>query len=198
MQLGMAPNASSAPPLVDRAQAILLSPGQEWSRIAQENTSVSDLLVRYVAPLSAVPPVCAVLGLWFSGQPVGPFDVARQALGFAQSLLAVGLLAWIAAWLAPLFKARSDRLAALRLMGYSLTPYWLLGLLQLSPALLPVAALFSLYALFLIHLGLPHLMGCPEDQTLPFTGAIALNMLVLGFGLGTLSQWLSGVVAALS
>ena len=45
-----------APSLVDRAKAMILTPREEWPKIALESTPQGDILRGYVLPLAAISP----------------------------------------------------------------------------------------------------------------------------------------------
>ncbi len=48
--------------LVDRVKAILLTPRTEWPVITQEQATMSDLFLKYVAILAAIPEVAHLIG----------------------------------------------------------------------------------------------------------------------------------------
>jgi uncharacterized membrane protein (DUF106 family) len=54
------------------------------------------------------------------------------------------------------------------------------GIFGLIPSLSMLGLLTALYSIYLIYLGLPTLMKCPEDKALPYTAVI----LVCGIGAG--------------
>jgi len=48
--------------LLNRVKAILLTPQAEWKVIERERDTLSDLLIRYVAILAAIPEVAHFIG----------------------------------------------------------------------------------------------------------------------------------------
>jgi hypothetical protein len=97
----------------------------------------------------------------------------------------VYLVALIVDALAPTFGGRKNFDSALKVTAYSFTPVWIIGILQLIPALgsLTLLLLFlaALYTIYLLWMGLPVLMKAPQDKLLPYTAAVAVSALIIYF-----------------
>jgi hypothetical protein len=89
--------------------------------------------------------------------------------------------------LAPTFDGQRDPLRALKLTAYSYTPAWVAGVLQLVPALGVLALLAGCYGLYLLYLGLPVLMRCPQEKSLGYTIVLILCAIVVSVAIGVLS-----------
>jgi hypothetical protein len=48
--------------ILSRAYGLLRDPKAEWEQIRAEETSVPNILIGYVAPLAAIPPICDLIG----------------------------------------------------------------------------------------------------------------------------------------
>lgn len=174
--------------LVDRIRRICLTPKSEWNVIAGEQTSLKDLFRNYALPLVLVGPVAGFLGSTIIGQTypvVGhlrvPFitGLVTAILNIVLGLVMVFLLGLIIDALAPSFAAEKNQMRAAQVAVYSFTPAWVAGLLYLLPALAPLALLAGLYGFYLLFLGLPRLMKCPQDRAIPYTVAVALSATLL-------------------
>ena len=184
-------------PTVQRVRGILLQPTAEWRKIDGEPASVGGLYRGYIAPLAAIPAVCGLIGMVVVGYSIGlPGVVGASAhtplIGgivsasarYLFSLAMVYVLALIIDALAPTFGGQKDFIQALKLSAYSETAAWIAGVLLLIPALSQIAALLSLYGLYLLYRGLPILMKTPQEKALPYTGLILLAAFVLTLVVG--------------
>jgi hypothetical protein len=106
---------------------------------------------------------------------------AVMSLGLA--LLGVYVLAQVVNTLARAFNGDPDFEQALKLVAYSYTPIWLAGILLLLPQFLilrVVSVAISLYAVYLLYLGLPPLMKVPRDSAAGFAAIVAIAAILLG------------------
>lgn len=175
--------------LAARAGAMIVRPGRTWDEIAPEPGETPDILLRYVAPLAAIPAVCGALGalvfgISFADVGLRPsfLSVLLEALaGYGLTFLFVWLSAWWVAVLAPAFGGLRDQEQALKLVAYSGTAAWVAGIAHLYPNLaLPVGLLAGLYSGWTLYLGLPKLMRSDPERTLTYFAAVLLGVLVLG------------------
>ena len=122
-----------APSIIDRAKAIILTPKDEWAKIAAEGTPQGDILKGYVLPLAAIGPVAGFIGgqvfgygaLGFSYKPGLVWSLSTAIITFVLSIVAVFVLTFIADQLAPKFGGVSNRAQAFKLVAYSYTASWL-------------------------------------------------------------------------
>jgi hypothetical protein len=172
--------------LVDRAKDILLTPKAEWQKIALETTDIQKLYLGYAAPLVAFSAACGAIGLsvfGFGGYgvtyhvaliPALVGGVVRAVMGLA-GLFVFGLL--INA-LAPRFGSTQNPLQAHKVAVYSGTAGFLAGVFSLYPPLSPLSIL-GLYSFGLLYLGLPRLMGTPDNKRVGYYAVVLLSALVL-------------------
>ncbi|GAM98532.1 protein of unknown function DUF1282 [alpha proteobacterium U9-1i] len=182
--------------IFSRAYGLLRDPKAEWEQIRAEETTIPNILVGYVAPLAAIPPVCGLIGSYAFGVNIGG-EVIRPAL---DSALVSGVVTWIISialvgFLGVLVNAIADNfdgdrndLAAQKVAAYSLTPTFLSGLFSLWPPLWWLS-LFALAAMvFLIYRGLPILMKAPQERALGYAATVTIAAVVAGvilFALGS-------------
>jgi hypothetical protein len=174
---------------VERAKSVLVSPDATWVAIASERTNAAPLITGYVLPLAGAAAVAQMIGLSVVGQNFGllgtyrlplttGLEMAVASLVFAA--VGVVVLSIIIDALAPTFGAVRSREQALKVAVYSATPVWVAGVLQIIPVLGVVVLLGSLYALYLLYLGLPRLMKCPADKTPGYLGSVIVSAIVIG------------------
>jgi hypothetical protein len=164
--------------LVQRAQAVLLKPKEEWLKIKGESTAIPQLFTSYAMILAAIPPAAQFIGrlLFRSEIPfrhvvVWSFGRAfsNAVLSYVFSLAIVYLFALIIDALAPNFSSVRNLTNAMKLAVYSMTPVWLAGIFYIIPGLGILALLAGLYGLFLLYEGFETpLMDTPKDRVLGF------------------------------
>ena len=169
-----------------RVKAILVSPRTEWEVIAAEQTDVASIYRNYVVILAAIPAVCSLVGLVIAGFPI--FGAVRVSIATYVSALVSPLVAAIVIEkLAPKFRSRGGLAQALKMVAYSSTPIWVVGVVNLIPALLSVGIVAALYGIYLFYVGLPAVMKTPIEHVVPFMAVAALTTIVAGIVL----RWIS-------
>jgi len=193
--------------LLARARGILLAPRDTWPAIVAEPASAASIYTGWVLWLAAIPPLASFIGMAAFGISVPFVGTLRLGLGsllrqlllsYALALVMVFVMALIVEALAPSFGGSKDRLQALKAVAYAYTPVWIVGVFGLIPQLMGLSVLLRLaaagYAIYLLYLGLPATMKCPQDKAAGYAAvsvvigivlAIVLGMIVgstLGFG----------------
>lgn len=160
-----------------RAWGLLREPKKEWEQIRAEETTVPNLLVGYVAPLAAIPPVCGLIGaLIFDPIAVGTVSgaVVSVVVTWAVTVGLVFLIGVLINTLADQFDADRNDIAAQKIAAYSITPAFLSGLFSLWPPLWWIS-LFALAAMvYIMYRGLPILMKAPEDRALSYAATVTV------------------------
>jgi Yip1-like protein len=180
----------SAAGILTRIKNILLSPKAEWPAIAAEPTSLVQLYVGYVAPLTAWAALMSLVHLTLIGTrlPFGSLVHAPLAGGlslaawtFVASFVGLFLVGLIVNVLAPTFGGTRDKTQALKVAAYSLTPAYCGSVLALSPVLPGLMQFIVLcYGLYVLYLGLPVLMRAPQSRALGYTATVVVCCFVLG------------------
>jgi hypothetical protein len=165
--------------------------------IAPEPTSIAQLYIGYVMPLSALAAILSFVHMSLIGVSV-PFAGAIRtpmASGLMYSIAAFGfglvglfLVGLIINALAPTFSGVRDQRQALKVAAYSLTPAWLSAVLALSPILPTLLQLIAgLYGIYVLYLGLPIVMRSPREKAVGYTAAVVICTILLGILFGVLS-----------
>jgi len=189
--------------LVARAKAILLTPKTEWPVIEGEATTVADLYKGYAIWLAAIPVIFTFLKMSVIGMSIpfgGSFRVGigagltQMVLGYVLSLVMIYVLALIVDALAPTFGGQKNNIQALKVVVYAYTASWIAGIAQILPGLgmlLMIAG--GLYSIYLMYLGLPHLMKCPQEKAAGYTVVIVIIAIVVGAIIGVVVASVAGV-----
>ncbi|HEU4650826.1 MAG TPA: Yip1 family protein, partial [Croceibacterium sp.] len=172
--------------IVARAKAILLKPKAEWPRIAGETTEPTSLLTSYAIPLIAIGPVAALIGsqlfpVSFMGVTYSPgfsFALGTAVTSFVLSIVGLFVVSFVANFLSPKFGGRDDWKAAFRLVVYSMTAAWVVGIVGLIPAL-AILGILALYSLYLFYLGATPVLGVPEDKAIGYTALTVVAAIVV-------------------
>jgi hypothetical protein len=176
-----------------RAKNIVLAPNAEWPVIAAESTSVGALYREYIMPMSAIPPICGVIGATiFLGRFGFGFGILGAVVSWALGLVGIYVVALIAQWLSAKFDGSSDIIAALKLVAYAHTASWVGGIFLLIPFLGILTALMGLYGLYLLYTGVAPVMGIPRGRAVTFTAALILSVIVVFLLIGFILRVLLG------
>jgi len=164
--------------LIARIKAILLTPRTEWKVIEQEQETLPNLLVTYVAILAAIPEVAHFIGQSLIGgyTPIVP-SLMRAVIVYLVTFAMVYIIAGVIDLLAPRFGGRKNFANAVKLSVYSHTPLWLAGVFLLIPGL-NFLLILGLYGLYVLWTGLPLLMQIPDDKALPCAAAVTACALI--------------------
>ncbi len=177
--------------VVQRVQAILLRPREEWLKIKAEPATVPGLFRSYAMILAAIPAAAQLVGrllfrseIPFARVPDWTFGRAlvSAVVSYLVSLAMVYLFAFTMNTLAPNFSSVPHISNAMKLAVYSMTPFWVAGALYVIPRLGVLVALAGFYGLYLLYLGIEApVMETPKDKALGFLGVsiIALAALFL-------------------
>jgi hypothetical protein len=194
---------SAGPGLVERAKAILLTPGAEWPKIETESTSIQDILVRYVLPLAAIGPVADFIGSQLFGYGAAGITYRpslSSALGgavvrYILTVVGIFVVALVAEALAPRFAGASDRLRAFKLVAYSYTAAMIAGIFALIPSL-GFLGLLGLYSIYLFYTGAGPLMKVPQDKAVAYTAVTMVAAIVIYLVVAALAGALVGSMIA--
>jgi hypothetical protein len=176
--------------IVDRVKNIVLTPKAEWPVIAGEASTVQGLMKDYVAPLAGLSAVCGFVGSSLVGVSLPVLGTMRMPViaglvtaivSFVMAFVMVFVLSLIIDAVAPKFGGQKNPAQALKVAVYSFTPGWLGGILGIIPALGMIGGLLGLYGIYVLHLGLPRLMGNPAEKSVGYTAVVVVCAIVIGF-----------------
>ena len=190
--------------IIERARGILLAPRETWPAIAAEPVSASAIFSGWVLWFAAIGPLARLIGwtafgFWTPFAALGhmhvafAYSLAQAVLTFVLALAMVLIMAFIVDLLAASFGGTRNFSQALKTVAYAYTPAWIVAILGLMPALavlLAVAGLLAAgYSIYLLYVGLPFTMKCPQDRSAAYA-AVSVVIAVI------LSVVLSAAIAA--
>lgn len=158
--------------ILERARKIILSPIETWKKINLESSSIQDLMLNYAAPLALIPAVAYLIGLSIVGIPLPSGHLARAnfiealaagVVGYIFHLLGLLAGAWTISMLSPYFNSKSDYYAALKVVVFSMTPIWLLGIFSAFPVL-GILQVLGVYGIYLLYHGFQIVLETPRDK----------------------------------
>lgn len=168
--------------IVERARAMVVSPGPTWVIVEQEATDWQKLYVPYMVVLALIPAFASFIGWSVLG--VGGFGFSMRlpvftGLGlmvshYVMTLVMVFVWGWIISQLAPTFGGQANVMNGVKLTVYASTPAMLAGVFTAMPGLSILALVGSLYSLYLVYMGLPVLMKNPPDKSIGYMVVAAL------------------------
>ncbi|HEV3062684.1 MAG TPA: Yip1 family protein [Vicinamibacterales bacterium] len=174
--------------MLQRILNICLTPTKEWPIIAGEAPATASLITGYVVPLAAIGAAAGFIGGSFIGYSAPflgtyrvPIVTGLGAAVFTLAMAIVGtfILSVVINVLAPTFGGEPNSAQAFKVAVYSYTPAWIAGALQIIPPLGALALIGALYGLYLLYLGLPRLMKCPEDKAIGYTVVVVICAIIL-------------------
>lgn len=180
--------------LITRVKNILTRPTTEWQRIDQEPASISEIYLRHVVPLAAIPPLATLVGslvfgvsvLGITYRPSVAISIISAIVHYGLALGGVLVLGWVINFLSPKFGGSEDKIRAFKVAAYSATAAWVVGIFTIVPPL-SILTILGLYSLYLLYLGLPLLMKVPKEKALAFTGVVVLVMFIGGVLIGSVT-----------
>jgi len=174
--------------LVQRVVNIITKPKQEWEIIATEQPDTIKLIGGYALILALIPALSAfikygIIGFSFMGYTSRSIASGIQTglIQLLSAVIGVYLLAWVIDLLAPSFDSQKNFGRSLQLAVYASTPQWVAGiLLLLSTTMSMLIMLISLYAIYLLAVGMPVLKGTPKDKVVGYVALTIIAMIAIG------------------
>jgi len=164
--------------LIPRIQGLIVKPKDEWTKIKSETISIAQLFTSYAAILAAIPAVCQFIGMALIGRRIPFIGWYRYDIGTAIlyailtyifSLVTVYVFGIIINALAPTFSSKSDATNAMKIAVFSMTPYWIAGVLYLIPYLGVLVFVAGLYSLYVLYLGFAApMMDTPKEKVVGY------------------------------
>jgi Yip1 domain len=184
---------------------LLSHPADEWKVIRKEGCPIGGCYILHIMLLAAIPPVCGYFGTTRIGWQIG----AREAVKLThESALTIAILYYVVLlvgvltvgalihWMGQTYGSKKPASQSIALAGYTATPLFLVGVMQLYPLLwlnlivgLPALA----YTIFLLFSGVPVMMGISKERGFLFSSAVLAVGLVMLVGLLAASVILWGI-----
>lgn len=201
------PNTGSGPDfnwILARTKAILMTPKTEWPVIAAEPASVAGLYKTWICVMAAIPAVFgfikgSIIGYSMFGASIKvPFmtGISSMILTYVATLAVVYIVALVVDALAPSFAGEKNFVQALKLVAYAYTASWVASVAVILPVIGTLLAIAGgIYGIYLIYLGLPHVMKCPPERAGVYTAVTIVVALVLSLIIGAIVGSMAGAGA---
>jgi hypothetical protein len=171
---------------------LIVNPRDAWDAIADERIGVDALIVRYILPLSLLPPAGSVIGMmtfdrtWdpASGYLVPEDEIfSAGATTLFGTIVSIFLLAWIFRLIAPMYGSSRDFRAALKVATFGAIPVLLAGITLVVPVMVIVPVIALCHTLYLYWVGVGRVLHVAPGAQTEFIG---ISITLLG-GLSTLA-----------
>jgi len=193
--------------LLKRVKNILLTPKSEWEVIKGEPLSIAGMFTKYAMVLAAIPALGGFIGYALVGVSIPFFGNFRYPvvrgliwalLTYILSLVGTFVLALIVDNLAPSFGAKKDMVASVKTVVFAYTASWLGGIFAIFPSLSMLAALFGIYSLILLWMGMKALKEVPSNKMVGYFVVTLIAAIAIFFVIGLIvsSVALGGGAAA--
>ena len=171
---------------------VIFHPKVQWQSIAERQSFPLVGSVFYTALLACVPAVAWYYGTTAIGWKVGDGEVIKLTENSAAVIIGLFYLTMVASicavgymihWMSKTYGTDSSTAKGIAVAGISATPLFLAGVIGFVPVygldlLIGVAAVS--YAVYLLYLGIPMVMGIPAERGFLFSSAvIAFCMVIL-------------------
>ena len=193
--------------LLKRVKNILLTPKSEWEVIKGEPLTIAGMFTKYAMVLAAIPALGGFIGYALVGVSIPFFGNFRYPvvrgliwalLTYILSLVGTFVLALIVDNLAPSFGAKKDMVASVKTVAFAYTASWLGGIFAIFPSLSMLAALFGIYSLILLWMGMKALKEVPSNKMVGYFVVTLIAAIAIFFVIGLIvsSVALGGGAAA--
>jgi hypothetical protein len=154
--------------LLNRMINILIRPRDEWLLIKDEPTTYAKLLLKYVAPLAAIPPLAVIAGSFVFGKNLPNTTLAHllitNLLWYCMYVLNVVVVGAVITAIVTAPDARWTGAQGFKVAAYSFTPLFIAGIIAVIPKMGWVIYAAMLYSIALLHLGIAGIAGTPKKQ----------------------------------
>ena len=179
--------------MIQHTLGLLVKPNEQWRTVADLPEKSLNTLILYPCILAILPAVAWYYGTSRVGWTVGDSeDVIKLTVASARQISILFYLAMIACvavigyfihWMADTYGADSTFAKGVVIAGLTATPLFIAGLVGFYPLLwldLLIGVAAVSWAVYLLYLGIPIVMGIPEERGFLFSSAVmAIAMVIL-------------------
>jgi len=191
--------------IIERVKNILVAPKKEWDVIAAEEGSVSSVLTTYVLPLSLIGAAATLIGWGLIGKSysfgfLGDYTVKGWDIGIKYAIISlvsvtVGyfITSFVVDALAPSFGSEKNLNKSAQFVGYSYTPSLVGAVLGVFPSVAWLGALFGIYGIYLMYLGLGPVKKTPDDKKVVYLVVSIIVLVAVYFVIGLILASIFGL-----
>lgn len=159
--------------VIEKIKRILVNPSAFWREL--EVSSLKELIFPFAVFLAGLLPLSSFLGLLlFRSFLLHSIGVVRVIIflilvGYCITLLIPIITGYAVSYIAPYFGGERKSLNTIALTVYSVTPFWLISVINIFPPLFPLSLLGCLYSLYIFYMGSLHLLKINLEKAIGFT-----------------------------
>ncbi|WP_226644582.1 Yip1 family protein [Microbulbifer variabilis] len=182
---------------------LMLQPRKQWELIGSLSENKLRRQIPYVIILALFPAIAWYFGTTQVGWSIGsgnPVKITGQsalelvAVFYCTMVLAVVSIGYFIHWMARTYGAETHPMKGVVVAGFTATPIFLAGVAGIYPVLwldILLATVAVAYAVYLLYLGIPIVMGVSEERGFLFASAIITASLVIAVMVmvGTVLFW---------
>lgn len=180
--------------MIQHTFGLLFKPRQQWRTIADLPESSQNMLVLYPLIFAILPAIAWYWGTSQVGWTIGTYNeiiklteasaLQINILFYCVMVGAVAAIGYFIHWMSSTYGAESSSIAkGILIAGLTATPLFVAGLVGFYPVLwidLLIGVVAISWAVYLMYLGIPIVMGIPEDRGFLFSSAVlAISLVVL-------------------
>ncbi|MFS1524806.1 Yip1 family protein [Microbulbifer sp. 2304DJ12-6] len=182
---------------------LMMQPRRQWQLIGNLSEKNLRRQIPYVILLALLPAVAWYFGTTKVGWSIGagdPVKITDQsalelvAVFYCTMVLAVVAIGYFIHWMAKTYGAETHPMKGVVVAGFTATPIFLAGIAGVYPLLwldILLATVAVAYAVYLLYIGIPIVMGVSEERGFLFASAIVMVSLVVAvlIMVGTVLFW---------
>ncbi len=197
--------------MIQHTLGLLVRPSAQWKTVAELPESSFRTLVLYPCIFAILPAVAWYYGTSRVGWTVGDqgetikltVESARQIsiLFYLAMLGSIAVIGYFVHWMSDTYGADSSLTKGIVIAGLTSTPLFIAGLVGFYPLLwidllIGVAALS--WSVYLLYLGIPIIMGIPEERGFLFSSAVVgvAMVILICMMVGSVILWEYGAAPA--
>ncbi len=182
---------------------LIFRPKTQWEAIAEKDQFSLVPAVLYTVILASIPTYAWYYGTTKIGWSVGDGDTIRMtadsaavivSLFYFTMVASVCVIGYMIHWMSKTYGTDSSTAKGIAIAGFSATPLFIAGAIGFVPvfwAALLIGVSAVSYAVYLLYLGIPIVMGIPQERGFLFSSAVIAFCLVILMGImgGTVIMW---------
>ncbi|MEH6581948.1 MAG: Yip1 family protein [Halioglobus sp.] len=179
--------------MIQHTFGLLVKPSAQWRSIADLPEKSFNTLVLYPCIFAILPAIAWYYGTsqvgWTVGEHGDPIKLTVASARQISILFYFGMLGCIAAigyfihWMSATYGANSSFAKGIVIAGLTATPLFITGMVGFHPVLwvdLLIGVVAVSWSIYLLYLGIPIVMGIPEERGFLFSSAVlAIAMVML-------------------
>ena len=197
--------------MIQHTFGLLVKPSAQWRTIADLPEKSLNTLILYPCLFAILPAVAWFYGTsqvgWTVGEHGDPIKLTVESARQISILFYFGMLGSIAAigyfihWMSHTYGADSSFAKGIVIAGLTATPLFITGLVGFHPVLwvdLLIGVAAVSWSVYLLYLGIPIVMGIPEERGFLFSSAVLAIAMVIMICLmvGSVLLWDMGAAPA--